>query len=174
VQVGPKLLQFAETCLSVGYDDGYDEGRPAGPGGIAEATVHVDPFNRDEIQGVDWQSLPPVLMVDVLTFEQKHQAIGVELSDWHTYYDPPDHPKYFSDRQWLYVGLGIDALELGVRLFKETGHTSNLPGAAELLERLQARKGELVKERQEVAQRIAAYQPPFLAPAPPTSAPSGA
>ncbi|WP_454912692.1 hypothetical protein [Variovorax gossypii] len=64
VQVGPALKHFADICLTAGYDDGYDEGRPAGAGGICEATVHVDAFKPDEIQGVDWQSLPAVLMVD--------------------------------------------------------------------------------------------------------------
>lgn len=172
VQVGPTLRQFAETCLAASYDDGCDEGRPAGEGGEAEATVRVDPFKRDDIQGVDWQSLPAALMVDILTFEQKHQVIGVELSDWHAYYDPPDHPEYFSDRQWLYVGLGIDAIALGIRLFKETGHTSSLPGAAELQERLQARKSELDKERHERARRRAAYVPPPLPAAPPASEPA--
>ncbi|MNY15350.1 hypothetical protein D3C86_1485580 [compost metagenome] len=173
MQVGPSLLQFAETCLTASYDDGCYEGRPAGAGGEAEATVRVDPFKRDEIPGVDWQLLPAALMVDVLTFEQKHQAIGVELSDWHAYYDPPDHPEYFSDRQWLYVGLGIDAAELGTRLFKETGHKSSLPGAAELLEKLQARKSELDEERQAHARRVASYQPPPFPPSPPVAEPTG-
>lgn len=160
--VAPSLRQFASACLSVGYDDGSEEGRPAGENGEHQATVDVEPFKLDGISALDWQSLPPGLMVDVLTFEEKRQAIEVSLSDWHHYYDPPDHPVYFSDRQLAYVDLGIAAVQLGNRLFRETGLTSSLPGAEDVERDLRARKVEIEQSRQARADRIAAFDQPAL------------
>lgn len=158
VQVAPELRAFAAACLRVSYDDGTEEGRPAGTGGLHEPTERVDSFRPDLIQNVDWRTLPAPLMVDVLTFEEKHKAILVLLSDVHEFDDPPDFTDYFSERQQLYVALGAEALELGVRLFRETGHTSPLPGASDLSERLDSRRVALDEERREYEARKAAWQ----------------
>lgn len=156
VQVGSALKKYADACLSVAYDDGYYEAQRAG-GDECIPTAQVHDLEPSKIEDIDWKSLPSKLMVDVLTFDDKQQAIRLALSDWHEYHDPPEHGKYFTDRQLHYAKLGIDAVELGVRLFEETGHTSSLPGAKELKEQLRKRLVELENDVQEREERIAKH-----------------
>lgn len=157
-QIGPTLRQYASLCLRAAHDDGYEEGRPSGDNGECEPTIRVDAFKPNEIEGVNWQSLPPKLMVDVFTFDDKRVAALDALSDWDEYFDPPEHAKFFTDRQFQYAKLGIEAIELGIRVFNETGHLSPLPGAAALREKLYTRLAEVEKELRASEQRVAEYE----------------
>ena len=61
------------------------------------------------------------------------------------YFDPPNHAKFFTDRKFRYAKLGIEAIELVIRMFHETGHIAPLTGAAALREKLYMRLAEVKK-----------------------------
>jgi hypothetical protein len=157
VQVGTSLKKYAHACYGAAHDDGYAEAQRAG-GDQCKPTTHVHDLEPNNIEDIDWKSLPSKLMVDVLTFDDKHTAVRLALSDWDEYYDPPDHGKFFTDRQLHYAKLGIEALELCNRLLEETGHTSTLPGAEELKKQLRERVVVLENDVQAREDRIAKYR----------------
>lgn len=71
-QIAPALRAYAAACISVSYDDGEIEGRPAGANDFCEPTVTAPTFKPSEYD-VDWKALPPALMAEVLTFPEKAQ-----------------------------------------------------------------------------------------------------
>jgi len=168
--VAPDLDRFASQCLMISYDDGYEEGRPAGANGTCEATVHPLEFKPLDFN-VDWKALPGDLMKEVLTFPEKWHAVADELSDDDGYDDPPEHSKFFADRQYLYTKLGIEAVALSSRLFEETKLAVGPQGPTSLPAKLQARKLALEVERAGAIARIEkcrrSAETVFSAPIPP-------
>jgi len=153
VQVGPELKRFADDCLSVAFDNGRSLGQPSGENGECYATASAGELKLGEISDVAWRSLPIELMVDLFTFGDKQKAIEAKLAV-DPYDDPPYYADFYAERQQDYAKLGIEAIELGIRLFKETGHTSKLPGAAEVKDQLAKRLHEL----QDLQARLAIYR----------------
>lgn len=151
--VAPELDRFANQCLMISYDDGYNEGRPAGTNGTCETTVHALEFKPLDFD-VDWKALPGELMKEVLTFPEKWRAVSEELSDEDRYDYPPEHSKFFADRQYLYTKLGIEAVMLSARLFDETKLATAPQGSTSLPAKLRARKLALEVERAETKIRI--------------------
>lgn len=143
-QIAPALRSYASGCLSVSYDDGYEEGRPAGENGLAQATVSSPLFKPSDFN-VEWKALPSSLMVDLLTFPEHAQTAASVLDNEYGDYNPPDFAEYFFKRQQIYSGLGIAALALAERLYVHVALGVHQQGK-ELRERLAARLIELAKQ----------------------------
>ena len=74
------------------------------------------------------------------------------------YFDPPKHAKFFTDRKFRYAKLGIEAIELVIRMFNETGHIAPLTGAAALREKLYTPLAEVETELWASEQRTSGLQ----------------
>lgn len=109
------LDRLANACLSVAFDDGTDEGRPAGSQGCWAPTVTppiFDPLSFD----VNWKSLPSDLMYDILGMPYRIEQLGQELINIYEYDSPPDYSEYFWARQHGWAVLGLEVSELAQRL----------------------------------------------------------
>lgn len=127
-KIAPALRDYAADCFLVSYDDGHSEGQPAGKDGTATITVKSPTFIPSNFS-VEWTSLQSNLMIDVLTFQEHSREEASMLNDFHCYYDPPDHKKFFLDRQHIYAQLGIQALSLSERLYEHTQTSPNMRGS---------------------------------------------
>lgn len=151
-QVAPALRQYAETCLLVTHDDGYDEGRRAGANDCAEAVVKTPTFSPKELT-VEWKSLDSKLMLEILTFpDLMTPIVGVPSGD---YDDPPDYEAYFLDRQRRHASLGLYALDLVKRLHASLRHEQS-HHVEELTVQLQERKAKLEMDHFEREMQILA------------------
>lgn len=146
IHISLALEAFAESCLAISFDDGEEEGQPAGENGERKATCFVAEFSPGK-QDVNWKSISGPLMKDLIYFPQYWRRITAPLDDWHAYFDPPDHSDYFEDRQFLFCQIGIDALNLVSRLQVESGLELLDKGPESVYVRLIARKSTLDIEK---------------------------
>jgi hypothetical protein len=108
------LDRFANACVDVAYDDGTEEGRPAGSGGSHKITVQAPTFDP-LLLNVNWKVLPADLMYGILGFpyrlEQLEHHIKTDGFD-----DPPEHCEFFWARQAGYAAIGLEASALSQKL----------------------------------------------------------
>lgn len=157
VIVGSHLERYANTCLAVAYDDGYDEGQPARGDGICGIVVDAPTIQPLDLE-VEWRSIDAKLMYDILRIPDRQEQIHRLLRSG-GYDDPPEHTAYFWERRQKFAELGIAVMEILIRLRKE----AKLPGVdqwhvdADLKKSLQEALKKVADERDEAAKRIAEY-----------------
>ncbi|CAB3647345.1 hypothetical protein LMG3431_02560 [Achromobacter pestifer] len=96
-------------------------------------------------------------MTDILTFPEYAHSEASVLNDEYGYDDPPDYPQFFSDRQRIYVKLGLKALTLAERLYEHAKIEPHDQGA-DMRVRLSERQAELETKRAEREERIAKHR----------------
>jgi len=151
------LDRFVEGCVDVAYDDGTSEGRPAGESGYHQATSIApvfDPLSLD----VDWKSISPELMYDLLNLPHRTLELQRFLSD-PGFEDPPDHLDYFLTRQQEFTQLGLDVTGLAARLrsFADLPLPPRAPHGQSREALLQERMEHLSSTRRELSERRAAF-----------------
>lgn len=110
------LDRFANGCLSVAYDDGTWEGRPAAEDGVRrETTVKPPEFAPLDIK-VEWRVLPRALLYDILEIPAKQEHIENQLSGVGDVDDPPDYTEFFMRRRRDYAELGLKVSGVAKRL----------------------------------------------------------
>lgn len=159
-QIAPVLRAYAAACELVSADEGEVDQTPGRYTGITDVTVNAPTFAVSGFE-VEWKSLPPDLMADVLTFHEKGDAVAQRLQG-RAYSDPPEYTAFFTDRMRFYAQLGIDALSLAGRLHKHAGLAPNQE-AADLLDRLTAELSSLDEDRERANATRAAAQEQWLA-----------
>lgn len=116
------LERFADSCLTVAFDDGTEEGRPAGSLGCWEPTVTppiFDPLSFD----VNWKALPSDLMYDILGMPYRIEQLEHDIAKVYEDDGPPDYTEYFWERRRGWAVLGLEGtvknkavyLALGIR-----------------------------------------------------------
>ncbi len=118
------LNRFATGCLSVAYDDGTEEGRPAGGDGDYRPTTVPPTLDPLEIK-VEWKSLPRDLMYSVLRIPDKQEQLLHRLP--YLGDDPWDYGEYFWVRQHGFAELGLEVLDVAKRLQKYAGMPTDEP-----------------------------------------------
>lgn len=125
------LDRFANGCLSVAYDDGTSEGRPASKDAIYhQPTVEPPMFAPLDIR-VEWRVLPRKLMYDILEIPAEQERLETQLSNVWENDDPPEHGDFFMHRQRDYAALGLKVSGIAKRL-REFAHMpieEHKPGA---------------------------------------------
>jgi len=120
IRVVCNLERFVNGCVDVVNDDGTIYGQ-YGEDGRAHAQVKPPNFSPYDLD-VEWKSLPPKLMYDVLSLPNKIAfANEVITATFDHVASPPEYEEGFEVRQEQYSDLGIFALELAVRLRKFAG-----------------------------------------------------
>lgn len=116
------LERFANGCLHVAYDDGTEQGLPAGNNGEQNAPTTLPPgFQPLEIS-VDWRLLPKDLMYPILRLPDQQEQLQSRLAAIQEYdFSPPDHTEFFLVRRRGYADLGLQASELARRLRMHAG-----------------------------------------------------
>ncbi len=124
------LDRFANGCMSVAYDDGTSEGRPAGEDSIYhQITVKPPEFAPLDIN-VEWRVLPRKLMYDILEIPAKHEHLQNQLAGVMEFDDPPDYTEFFWRRQRDYaeLGLKVSAVAKELRRFAQMQIEEAKPG----------------------------------------------
>lgn len=114
------LERFADSCLTVAFDDGTEEGRPAGSLGCWEPTVTppiFDPLSFD----VNWKALPSDLMYDILGMPYRIEQLEHDIAKVYEDDGPPDYTEYFWERRRGWAVLGLEFSELARRLRSHAG-----------------------------------------------------
>jgi hypothetical protein len=105
---------FMEGCASVVGDNGLCHGQTDADG---YATIQVPAPQLDiQISDVNWKSLPPELMYEILYFPNliKDAESFIDITFEHA--TPPDYFDGFEERQDQYSKLGLMASELTLKL----------------------------------------------------------
>lgn len=153
------LDRLATACLHVAYDDGTEEGRPAGSGGCHASTVSTPNFDPLEID-VNWKALPQKLMYDILGLAYRIEQLNREVAqEWLD--DPPEYTEFFWARRYGYAVLGLTILELAQRLREH----ASLPPLSQEQDgsnrdfQLREQRDKVTDERKAYQARISANRP---------------
>ena len=114
------LDRFAIGCLNVAYDDGTEEGRPAGSDGFCRLTTKPPTFEPLDIK-VEWKALPRDLMYSVLRIPDGEDHLSRRIAGAYEFDDPPHYAEYFWARQYGYAELGLEVSQVAKRLRKHAG-----------------------------------------------------
>ncbi|CUI57924.1 hypothetical protein [Achromobacter xylosoxidans] len=124
------LDRFANGCMSVAFDDGRAEGRPAGEDGVDHRpTVRPPEFAPLDIN-VEWHVLPRELMYDILEIPAKQDHPENQLSGVMEFDDPPQYAEFFMHRRRNYADLGLQVSCVAKRLreFAQMQIGESIPG----------------------------------------------
>lgn len=161
------LDRFANGCLSVAYDDGTSEGRPASKDAIYHhPTVKAPTFAPLDIK-VEWRVLPRKLMYDILEIPAEQERLENRLGNVWEYDDPPEYGDFFMRRQRDYAALGlkVSGIAKRLRVYAHMPIEEHAPGSWDRDAAMQAIIGRLDAERAANENRQAEW------PAPPPPAP---
>lgn len=166
------LDRFANGCMSVAYDDGTSEGRPAGEDGIYHQTTARPPeFAPLDIK-VEWGVLPRKLMYDILEIPAKQEHLENQLNSVWEFDNPPDYTEFFMRRRRDYADLGLKVSGVAKRLreFAQMPIEEGIPGdwnrdvaMQEIIDKLDAARAAYEKRQAESWAKIEA---PPVPPAP--------
>lgn len=109
---------FMEVCASVVGDDGTYHGQTDADG---YSRIQVTAPQLDvNLSDVNWKSLPPELMYEILYFPNLIKDADSFIDSTFEYAaDPPDYSDVFEERKYQYSQLGIMASELTAKLRKK-------------------------------------------------------
>lgn len=150
------LDRLATACLYVAYDDGTEEGRPAGTGGCHATTVSTPNFDPLEID-VNWKALPQKLMYDILGLAYRIEQLNRELAqEWLD--DPPEYTEFFWARQYGYAVLGLTISDLAQRLREHASLPSSYQeqDGSDRDSQLREQRDKITGQRQAYQARISA------------------
>jgi hypothetical protein len=118
ILVSNKLGLYANTCLAVARDDGYEDG-PWGNFPERSAQVKLPEFNPLDMD-VEWKSLPPDLLSDIFDIPWKADNVSVQVAfAAENDPDPTDQAEVFWLRRegWAQMGLDVSAIVKRLRRF---------------------------------------------------------
>jgi hypothetical protein len=161
------LDRFVDGCVSVSFDDGTSEGRPAGTDGVYhEATVKAPTFDPLALN-VHWKVLPADLMYSVLNLPYRAEQLANHIGGVWEFDDPPDYTETFWTRQQGYALLGLEVSALAQRLRQHAGLPPDTPVAGDW-----NRDDALREQVSKIEKARAAYEASIAAHAPDPSLPS--
>ncbi|NQY06433.1 MAG: hypothetical protein HRT68_09705 [Flavobacteriaceae bacterium] len=109
---------FMEGCTSVVGDDGLCHGQTDSEG-YSRPQVST-PELKIQLEDVNWKSLPPDLMYEILYFSNVIKDANNFISSTFEYAaNPPDYFEGFEERRYQYTKLGLMASELTGKLRKK-------------------------------------------------------
>ena len=129
------LDRFVAGCIEITWDDGLSNGSLDDEGCRTPQVDHptFDPTTVD----VEWKSLPPSLMYEILNFPlivERSMSFIATVAEHDA--SAPDYEEYFNARILEFSGLGLQALTLAEALRE----ISNLPETPEDEKGLSRRK----------------------------------
>ncbi|CAN7747879.1 hypothetical protein [Duganella sp. LjRoot269] len=156
------LDRFSEGCVDVAFDDGTSEGQPAGDRGYHQTTTSAPVFDPLELE-VQWNAISPELMYELLNLPHRTRELQRYLNMDPGFEDPPDFVEYFWTRQCEFAQLGLDVIDLAVRLRSYAGLPPPSPGPSGRRrdEVLRERRDKLARDRRENEARRAAEAMPL-------------
>lgn len=101
-----ELDRYASQCLSVAYDDGTEEGQPAGSNDEHVATVDVPMFDPLALK-VNWQVLREDLLQEVFHLPERAARVSWAVQRQYDLADQPTYTQYFWERRQRYAQLGL-------------------------------------------------------------------
>ena len=122
VRLTSVLDDYAQKCVSVVYDDGTSEGRPAGRTEQGEEYYSpqiTSPAPPNFPEDIDWRSIPFKLMYRILALPNSARDTDRFIAHSADLSFPPDYDEFFTARQEGYAHLGLEALNLVSDLRKE-------------------------------------------------------
>ncbi|SDZ72072.1 hypothetical protein SAMN05518854_1226 [Variovorax sp. YR266] len=154
------LDRFATGCLQVAYDDGTEEGRPAGNNGSYWAPTTKPPTLEPLDIKVEWKSLPRDLMYAVLQIPDKQEHLSHELSGVYEFDDFPEYTEYFRARRHGYAELGLEVSEVARKLRKHARMPIEklVPGVWNREIALREAMEKIIEERAAYKKRVDEYQ----------------
>jgi hypothetical protein len=114
IQVSCQLERYVADCADVVADTGVYHEHPD-EGGQRTERVKEPTFEPEQLK-VEWKSLPTDFMYEILDFPSKAGHAKSMLEGAVEYSFPPDHNRWFEERQYQYAKLGVDASSLAARL----------------------------------------------------------
>lgn len=117
VRVVCVLQKFLEDSVAVVKDDGLSYGQRTPDGSLEPQVASPGPpvFPDD----VNWKSIEPEFMYEVLSFPSDVEAADNNISAVWNFACPPDYEEYFDARVALYGELGLHAYKLIEKLSKK-------------------------------------------------------
>lgn len=115
------LEEYADGCVSVVYDDGTSQGRPAGRLESGEEYCEIQVEQPDPLEfpeDIVWRSLPESLMHRTLALPNKARSTNRSIAAASEHAFAPDYEELFDARQEGYARLGLEALEIADDLRK--------------------------------------------------------
>lgn len=114
------LDRFIEGCVAVVGDDGTRHGQ-LDADGIAWSQVRTPDLDF-QLDDVNWKSLPPNLMYELLEFPNDIVFANSFINSIHEHGDgSPDYDDFFEERQFQYAEFGMRASKLVSELRKKYG-----------------------------------------------------
>ena len=105
---------FMEGCASVVGDDGLSHGQTDAEG---YSRIQVAAPQLDiQLSDVNWKSLPPELMYEILYFPNLIKDAESLIDSTFEHAFPPDYSDGYEERQNQYSKLGLMASELTIKL----------------------------------------------------------
>jgi hypothetical protein len=112
VMVSAHLDRLAYRCQIVAFDDGMEEGRPAGENGeFLAPTTRPPTFDPLEFD-VEWKTLPAETMRRILEIPHKLEQLERKLDIIWANEDPWDRGEYFWTRRHQYASLGLEISDM--------------------------------------------------------------
>ncbi len=137
---------FTEGCASVVGDNGLYHGQPDADG---YSRAQVNPPKLDvQLEDVNWKSLPPELMYEILYFQNliKNAESRIDSTFEHEA-TPPDYGEGFAERQYQYSKLGIMASELTTKLRRKYKIPKNHTPSLDIIEYMHKEKDKIDQRR---------------------------
>lgn len=106
IRVVTYLDFFSERCAEVVDDDGDIDQE-----GYTRTSIAEPEFDIDSIE-VEWKSISAELMYRILNFSNLFTAAKSQIKAAGEYSDPPDHGRFFDERQIQYANLGLEAIDI--------------------------------------------------------------
>ncbi|TCZ55705.1 hypothetical protein [Klebsiella grimontii] len=107
------LEQFSEGCTRLATDSGEQN-----PEGEYTPTENLPELIITNISG-DWRTLPPRVMYRIHELPVLQNEVRRHVAAFYEHYwEPPNHSRYFRERQFQYARLGLKAVILARRLRK--------------------------------------------------------
>lgn len=156
IRVACVLDKYIEDCLTVTFDDGYSEGRPAGKDGYAQAQIAAPAapiFPGD----ADWKSINHELMYRLLALPRDVEIANHAIDAAAEHSTPPDYSDFFEERQFQYAKLGLSAFDITKdirRIYaippRPTGEWSVAERLAEQLKKIDDRRREYSQKQKQL------------------------
>lgn len=113
------LDKYMEDCADVVKDDGLCEGQRSAEGClVSQVDIPSAPNYPDD---VDWKSIDPDLMFELLSFPSEIEDGNRIISAATTIAYPPDYQDWFDERKFYYCRFGLIANKLSNDLSKKYG-----------------------------------------------------
>ena len=145
VRVSPLIEKFIEECADVVEDKGIEDKNGVTNGNVA------DPAEIYLPEDVDWKSIKPSLMQDIVTLPDRVRKTRQHIAFVLNYVAvPPEWVEFFAVRSRVYLKLGMEAIELVDKIRKYHRIPQEIPwqGSPTNRLRLESEKDSLRKKQE--------------------------